>query len=81
MSVKEIAYRLEELEMKAWVLSSTMLAVSDAIIEGPNGASNFNGAIHGLSCMTTELEGELKLLKDSTFESMRKKKGREKDEV
>lgn len=48
MTLKEITFKLEELEMKSWTLKSLTLAVHDAITEGPNAASNFHGALHVL---------------------------------
>lgn len=74
MTVKEIAFRLEELQIKSWALSSLTLAVHDAIIEGPNDASNFEGALHVLTVMTHELEGEMKELSDALFEIIRAEK-------
>lgn len=68
MTLKEITFKLEELEMKSWTLNSLTLAVSDAITEGPNAASNFHGALHALTCLTYELEQEMKILKDALFE-------------
>lgn len=74
MTVKEIAFRLEELQFKSWALNSLTLAVHDAITEGPNDASNFDGALHMLTVMTNELEGEMKELSDALFESIRSEK-------
>ena len=50
------------------------LAVHDAIVEGPNATSNFDGALHLLTCMTSELEGEMKELSDALFEVIRAEK-------
>lgn len=55
MTVKEVAYKLEDVQTKLWALNSLTLAVNDAIVEGPNAASNFHGALHVLMCMTHEL--------------------------
>lgn len=74
MTVKEIAFRLEELQIKSWALNSLTLAVRDAIVEGYNAESNFGGALHALSCMTSELEGEVKELSDALFEIVRAEK-------
>jgi len=74
MTVKEIAFKLEELQFKAWALNSLTLAVHDAIVEGPNDAGNFDGALHVLTCMTHELEGEMKELSDALFEVIRAEK-------
>jgi len=71
MTVKEIAFGLEELQIKAWTLSSLTLAVRDAIVEGPNSADNFDGALHVLTCMTSELEGEMKELSNALFDVIR----------
>lgn len=68
MTVKEIAFKLEELQIKSWTLNSLTLAVNDAIMEGPNAASNFYGALHVLTEITHELEGEMKILSDALFE-------------
>lgn len=74
MTVKEIAFKLEELQIKSWALNSLTLAVNDAITAGPNAASNFDGALHVLTCMTHELEGEMKELSDALFEVIREEK-------
>ena len=68
MTLKEITFKLEELQMKSWTLNSLTLAVSDAITEGPNAVSNFHGALHALTCMTHELEQEMKVLSEALFE-------------
>lgn len=71
MTVKEIAFKLEELQIKSWALNSLALAVHDAIIEGPNAASNFDGALHMLTCMTHELEQEMDTLCKALFEAIK----------
>lgn len=68
MTVKEIAFKLEDLQIKSWALNSLTLAVHDAIVEGPNDASNFDGALHMLICMTYELEQEMDTLCKALFE-------------
>lgn len=74
MTVKEIAFKFEELQIKSWALNSLTLAVHDAIVEGPNATSNFDGALHVLTCMTHELEGQMKELSDALFEVIRAEK-------
>lgn len=74
MTIKEIAFKQEELQTKVWALSSLAFAVSDAIIEGPNDASNFEGALHILLGLVRELEGEMKELSDALFEIIRAEK-------
>lgn len=74
MTIKEIAFKLEQLEVKSWALNSLTLAVHDAIVEGPNDASNFEGALHVLTCMTHELEEEMKELSNILFEIIRTEK-------
>ena len=74
MTVKEIAFKLEDLQVKSWALNSLTLAVRDAIVEGPNATNNFDGALHVLTCMTSELEGEMKELSDALFEVIRAEK-------
>ena len=59
MTVKEIAFKLEDLQIKSWALNSLTLAVHDAIVEGPNDASNFDGALQMLICRSCELEQEM----------------------
>lgn len=74
MTVKEIAFKLEDLQVKSWALNSLTLAVHDAIVEGPNAVDDFEGALHVLTCMTHELEGEMKELSDALFEVIRAEK-------
>ncbi len=69
MTVKEAAFKLEELQAKVWILNSLTLAVKDAIIGGPNDVSSFEGALHMLTCITHELEGEMGALKDALLRS------------
>lgn len=71
MTVKEIAYALEQVKIKVWTLSSLTLAVNDAIVEGPNDASNFEGALYMVYELTKEIEKELKKIYKDTFEIMR----------
>lgn len=74
MTVKEIAFKLEDLQVKSWALNSLTLAVHDAVIEGPNATSNFEGALHVLTSMTHELERQMKDLSDALFETIRNDK-------
>lgn len=74
MTLKKVAFKLEELQIKSWALNSLTLAVHDAIVEGPNDVTCFDGALHALTCMTYELKGEMKELCDSMFEIMRNEK-------
>lgn len=74
MTVKEIAFKLEELQIKSWALNSLTLAVNDAITSGPNAAENFEGALYALVCMTNELEEKMKILSDALFDVMRTEK-------
>lgn len=67
MTVKEITLAMEELETKLWTLNSLTLAVHDAVVEGPNAASNFDGALHALTCMTFEVEQRAKKLTEELF--------------
>lgn len=71
MTVKEIAFKLEDLQIKSWALNSLTLAVHDAIVEGPNDASNFDGALHVLTVMTRELEQEMDTLCKALFEAIK----------
>lgn len=71
MTVKEIAGKLDSLEVKMWSLNSLTLAVHDAIVEGPNSADIFEGALHVLTCMTYELEKEVKELTKEVFDTVK----------
>lgn len=77
MTVKEIAFRLEKIQTKLWSLNSLTLVINDAIVEGPNAASNYYGALHILTCMTHELEQEVDILTKELFEVIKKDKARE----
>ncbi len=77
MTVKEMAYALEQVKIKAWTLSSLTLAVNDAIVEGPNDANNFDGALHMVCELTKEVEKELKKISEDAFEII-KNESREK---
>lgn len=67
MTVKEIAFKVEDVHMKLSVLNSLTLAIHDAIVEGPNAASNFYDALHGLTCLTFEVDQEVKALTNELF--------------
>lgn len=73
MTVKEIARKLDSLEVKMWSLNSLTLAVHDAIVEGPNSAEIFEGALHALTCMTYELEKEVKELTKEVYDTIKNK--------
>lgn len=77
MTIKEIAFQLEKVQTRLWSLNSLTLAVNDAIVEGPNAASNFYGALHILTCMTHELEQEVNVLTKELFEVIKKDTARE----
>ena len=68
MTVKEIAFKFEELQIESWALNSLAMAINDAITEGPNAESNFYGALYMLTKITNELEREMKILRDDLFE-------------
>lgn len=75
MTVKDIAFQLEDVQIKLWALKSLTLAVNDAIVEGANAASNYYGALHILTCMTHEIEQTVDSLTKELFEAIKKENG------
>lgn len=59
---------LEELQKKSWMLNSLILAVSDAIIYGPNSRNDFEGSLHALTSMTDEMAKELEKVTKASFD-------------
>ena len=74
MGINEVARELESFEFDAWVIRSTFLAVSDAIIEGPNSSTNFEGALHGVHSQICTLQEKLKKARDDAFETLKTEK-------
>ena len=68
MTVKEITFGLENASMKMSNISSLALAINDAIVEGPNAAENFDGALYILTSLTHELDCELSELSKELFD-------------
>lgn len=68
MTIKEIAFKLEELHKKSWMLNSLMLAVNDAIIYGPNSRNDFEGSLHALLSMTDEMMKDLEQITKASFD-------------
>ena len=69
MTVTEIAFKLEDLQMQSWKLHSLALAVYGAITDSPCAASNFDGALFLLTGITSKLDQEMKVLSDELFKA------------
>ncbi len=80
MTINEVAYEVEQVEMELWSLSSLVLAINDAIVEGPNDAKSFDGALQILVRTTYGLKEEVSELRAKIYDSLRKEKKDGKNE-
>lgn len=71
MTIEEITDRIEKLSFQAWELNSLALAVHDAIMEGPNAASHFDGALSVLTSTAYKLDQEMKAFSHEMYEILR----------
>lgn len=69
MTVTEIAFKLEDLQIQSWELHSLALVAYDAIMNGQNAVSNFDGALFLLTGITSKLDQEMKVLSDELFKA------------
>lgn len=74
MTIKQITFKMEELQQKSWELNGLTLAIHDAIVGEANHVNNFDGALFALTRMTYELESEMKELSDALFDLIRAEK-------
>lgn len=71
MSIKEIAYQMEDLQIRLWKLDGLAAAVNIAITEGGLAASAYEGALCLLSEMTYELKEEAIKIQDDIFQKVK----------
>ena len=71
MTIKEAAFKVEDLKVKAWSLSSLLLAISEALIYGGWDAKAYEGAIHTVVLASRELENDADTVTEELFASAR----------
>lgn len=71
MTIKEIAFRMENVRLRMWELNSLVFVLDTSIAEGANDCKGYEGAAYALSTMTGELEQEINELTGAVFETMR----------
>ena len=72
MLVKETAFRVEELAEQAWSLSSLVLMLNEALMQGSFTASAYEGAMLVITRIAGQLMQETDKLKDDLFADLRR---------
>ena len=73
MTIKEVAFKHEELAMKAWSLASTVVALNEALYRGEYDASAYEGAFYQLVQASSEVSRSASELIDDLFAALREK--------
>lgn len=74
MTVKEIAYKIEGLQIEAEKINSFQQTLFEAIFNGNNDAGTYEWAFVAFGDMTHSLKNELKNVTDAIFEIFRSEK-------
>lgn len=77
MTVKEIAYKIEDLQIKVEKINSLQNALFTAIYNESNAENTYEWAFVAFGDMTHSLKNELKNVTDELFEIFRNEKGGE----
>ena len=75
MSIKDIAFKSEDMGTKIWALTSTVLALQEAIFNGVFSYKEYEGAFFALACMATEVRAESEALTNDLFAALRAENG------
>lgn len=76
MTIKEAAYKVEDFKFKSWVLSSQILALSEALLNGFWDVKAYEGAMHAVQMAARELTDEAESMTDELFASLRAERER-----
>lgn len=71
MSIKDIAFKAEDLDTKTWSLAGLVRALNDAIYNGTFERSAYEGAFFTLSMMAQQIDEEAKALTSALFAAFR----------
>lgn len=71
MEIKETAYKIEELQIKAEKVHSLGVAISEALLYGYNAPKAYEWAMCLLEGLTFEMKNELGEARDELFEFLR----------
>jgi len=71
MTIKDAAFKVEDLKLKAWSITSLLLMLSSAISHGNWDASAYEGAIYAMMIAARELECDADALTEDLFASAR----------
>lgn len=74
MSIKELAFKLEDMEFKVEIICRTALAVHNAMTESSSAPETYFTALYGIVDSMFNLDEEFKKLVDVAFEIMRAEK-------
>lgn len=75
MTIKDIAFKSEELDIKTWSMASMIRALSDAIYHGTFESAAYEGAFYTLSMMAQEVDEEAKALTTALFDVFKQEPG------
>lgn len=71
MSIKETAFRMEELAEQAWTLSSMVLMLNEALLQGAFTVDAYEGALLVITRAAGKLMHETDQLKEELFVALR----------
>ena len=71
MTTKEIAYQMEDLQIKLWKLDGLAMAVNIAIAEGATAANAYEGALCLLTDMTYEAKETAMKIQEEIFKNLK----------
>lgn len=71
MTIKDIAFRIEELQIDAERIDSLHLAVTEAVFNGNNAIDAYEWAFNAIGNMTFNMRKELGKLTDEAFDILK----------
>lgn len=74
MSIKELAFGLEDVKLNAEIVESTAMAIHTAMQEGGSAAETYYGALYGVCVSLFNHCKDLERLMDGAFEILRAQK-------
>lgn len=72
MTLKEVVFKVEELQTEAEKINSLQLALFEAVFRGNNAPETYEWAFCVLSDLTFSIKNGLGDLKDNAFETLKK---------
>lgn len=71
MTIKEAAFKVEDIKVKAWTLSSLLLMLGEALVHGAWDPSAYEGALYTVTATARELEADANNVTEALFASAR----------